>query len=283
MRYLHRDMPPGPGAGAAGGASAGSSGSSSSVGLVHRVLRAMFKGATLAGHWSGAVARSAADGAPPSAYSPWELDQSACSLKDEKLNDYAGGEVMPWGIKEIEAADSKLLPETTISSGVTVCIIDSGIWAGHPDFKQDRLTGCGLPGPSAGGGGAEACPFEWDEDIVAHGTHVAGTIGARRNGRGVVGVIPGGADIYVVRIWNTSGDVSQGQGMYASDLVRAYAACEARLDKLKADNPGKPQRMVVSMSFGSAGPLTVERMWFERASSRQDDAMLFVARCGAGA
>lgn len=37
--------------------------------------------------------------------------------------------------------------------------------------------------------------------------------------------------------------------------------------------------MVLSLSFGSAGPLTVERLWFERAAKRGD--MLFVARCAA--
>lgn len=34
------------------------------------------------------------------------------------------------------------------------------------------------------------------------------------------------------------------------------------------------------MSFGSAGPLTVERLWFQRSAKRGD--MLFVARCGSG-
>lgn len=43
----------------------------------------------------------------------------------------------------------------------------------------------------------------------------------------------------MVRIWNTSGDVSQGQGLFATDLVRAYAACEARLDALAAAKPGQ--------------------------------------------
>jgi subtilisin family serine protease len=34
------------------------------------------------------------------------------------------------------------------------------------------------------------CPFLWDGDIVGHGTHVSGTIGAPANGVGVIGVIP---------------------------------------------------------------------------------------------
>jgi len=244
--------------------------------LTRRVLRSVFGSATLRGHWSGAR-----QGPPGTAYTSWELDQTSCSLKDEPLGDYAGAEVMPWGVRAVEG-DSTKVPTKTAGSGVTVCIIDSGVWSGHPDLKNNTLSGCGMAaGGQASGtsaGDTEMCPFTWDNDVVAHGTHVAGTIAAVRNGRGVVGVIPGGADIFAVRIWNTSGDVSQGQGLYASDLVRAYAACEARLDQLQALKPGQKQRMVVSMSFGSAGPLTVERMWFERAAARRGKDMLFVAR-----
>jgi hypothetical protein len=271
LRFLHRPAPSGGATPAL--ASPGAAGRLAL--LARRVLRAAAGGSRLAGHWSGAWA-----GPPSSPYASWELDQTSCSLQDEPLADYAGAEVMPWGIKAIEA-DSALVPNRTAGSGVTVCVIDSGMWGGHPDLKGNRLSGCGVGVTGAGESGSspKECPFEWDRDRVAHGTHVAGTIAALSNGRGVVGVIPGGADIFSVRIWNTSGDVSQGQGLFASDLVRAYSACEERLDALKAKaKPGEPRpRMVVSMSFGSAGPLTVERMWFERASKRGD--MLFVARC----
>ncbi len=247
--------------------------------LARRVLRSVFGAATLTGHWS-----AAGQAAPGTPFSAWELDQTSCSLKDEVTAGYAGAEVVPWGIRAIEA-DSTKVPTKTAGSGVTVCIIDSGVWADHPDLKGNGLSGCGVAaGGAASGasaGDAAACPFPWDGDLISHGTHVAGTIAAVRNGAGVVGVIPGGADLYVVRVWNTSGDVSQGQGLYASDLVRAYAACEARLDQLQALKPGQKQRMVVSLSYGSAGPLTVERLWFERAAARKD--MLFTARCGGGA
>lgn len=60
----------------------------------------------------------------------------------------------------------------------------------------------------------------------------------------------GGADIFMVRIWNTSGDVSQGQGLFATDLVRAYAACEARLDAQQRANPGQ----VCTAGGGGVGP-----------------------------
>jgi hypothetical protein len=93
---------------------------------------------------------------------------------------------------------------------------------------------------------------------------------------GVIGVMPGGADIHVVRIWNDSGDVSQGQGPYATDLILAYDNCLTYLtEQQKTDQNAK---MVINMSFGSAGPLTVERLWMTRAAARGD--MLFVASAG---
>jgi hypothetical protein len=104
----------------------------------------------------------------------------------------------------------------------------------------------------------------------------AGTIGAARNGVGVIGVMPSGADIHVVRIWNDSGDVSQGQGPYATDLILAYDNCLTHL--IEQQKTDKNAKMVINMSFGSAGPLTVERLWITRAAKRGD--VLFVGSAG---
>jgi hypothetical protein len=43
-------------------------------------------------------------------------------------------------------------------------------------------------------------------------------------------VIPGAAEVYVVRVFNDSGDVNQGQGLvYGSTLILAFTQCEGRL------------------------------------------------------
>lgn len=110
------------------------------------------------------------------------------------LGSTADAEVLPWGIDAVQGT-TKVAPTRTVGSGVTVCIVDSGLWGAHPDLVSNALSGCGM---SAGAGSnpaayADTCPFEWDADLVAHGSHVAGTIGAPANGRGVVGVIPGEA------------------------------------------------------------------------------------------
>lgn len=108
------------------------------------------------------------------------------------------------------------------------------------------------------------------------GTHVAGTIAAPRNGVGVVGVVPGGAELHIVRVWNNSGDVSQGQGPFATDLLLAYDACLARLLAVQRTKPAT--KLVINMSYGSPGPLTAERMWVHRAAARGD--VLMVAAAG---
>ncbi|MBE1876355.1 S8 family serine peptidase [Myceligenerans sp. TRM 65318] len=75
------------------------------------------------------------------------------------------------------------------SPGVVVGILDSGIEADHPDLAGQvsadlsvNCTDAGRPDTSAEG---------WWPTTSSHGTHVAGTVAAARNGTGIVGVAPG--------------------------------------------------------------------------------------------
>ncbi|WP_175607721.1 S8 family peptidase [Peterkaempfera bronchialis] len=75
---------------------------------------------------------------------------------------------------------------------VVVAVLDSGVDDSHPDLREavdpDRSASCadGRPDPRFGA---------WRPDPAiaesGHGTHVAGIIGAARDGDGVVGVAPG--------------------------------------------------------------------------------------------
>jgi subtilisin family serine protease len=148
-----------------------------------------------------------------------------CSTKDKAMSTSMMPEYMPYGIAQIQA-DSAKLPRSIDKSGVMVCIIDSGIDASHPDLQGNTLDGCKYEDAFAPGG----CPFKWTEDYISHGTHVAGTIAAKKDDQGLVGVIPEGAELYVVRVFNDSGDVNQGQGLvYGSTLILAFTQCEGRL------------------------------------------------------
>jgi subtilisin family serine protease len=77
---------------------------------------------------------------------------------------------------------------TTGSPDVVVGVLDSGIDATHPDLR-DAVD----PQLSAGclTGSPDTSPAAWAPKTSPHGTHVAGTIAAADDGKGVTGVAPG--------------------------------------------------------------------------------------------
>lgn len=68
--------------------------------------------------------------------------------------------------------------------GIVVAVIDSGVDGEHPDLQGKVITGYHA------GTGAIIPPGS-DSDTVGHGTHVAGIIAAKDDGRGVVGLAHG--------------------------------------------------------------------------------------------
>jgi len=91
---------------------------------------------------------------------------------------------------------------------VDVGVLDSGIDGNHPDFKKGLVSNVDCSrgrnsitfvptGP--GVGTPDVC-----SDNQFHGTHVAGTIGARANGIGIVGVAPN-VTLVPVKVCDTSG------------------------------------------------------------------------------
>ena len=97
---------------------------------------------------------------------------------------------VPWGINRVDAAAAW---SVTKGEGVKVAVIDTGIDCNHPDLKANCAGGynaldAGKP------------PFDDNE----HGTHVAGTIAAALDGKGVVGVAPK-ARLYAVKVLDKDG------------------------------------------------------------------------------
>jgi subtilisin family serine protease len=91
-----------------------------------------------------------------------------------------------WDMKLIDAPQAR-----TINPGspeIVVGVLDSGIDATHPD-----LAAAVEPGRSAGclSGKSDQARSAWSPSTSAHGTHVAGTIAAADDGRGITGVAPG--------------------------------------------------------------------------------------------
>ncbi|WP_426246728.1 S8 family peptidase [Nocardioides sp. LHG3406-4] len=92
-----------------------------------------------------------------------------------------------WDMQMIKADQAHQVSDG--SRDVVVGVLDSGIDADHPDLAPNidvadsvNCTDAGRPDTSATG---------WQPTTSDHGTHVAGTIAAARNGVGIVGVAPG--------------------------------------------------------------------------------------------
>lgn len=103
----------------------------------------------------------------------------------------AVADVIPWGVSHINAPQSWASGLT--GAGVKVGIIDSGIGpsndlvvAGGYDFTTQSSS------PTALRDNVPSCR--------AHGTHVAGTVAARQNGSGVVGVAPD-VELYSLKVF----------------------------------------------------------------------------------
>lgn len=106
---------------------------------------------------------------------------------------------LPYGIVTVEAPDIwKEAGEK--GEGIVVAILDTGIDHTHPDLKDRIIDGRNFT--------SEGTPDDFS-DGNGHGTHVAGTIGASENEKGVVGVAPL-CKFLVVKVLD-----SNGSGSYA--------------------------------------------------------------------
>lgn len=132
-------------------------------------------------------------------------------------------------------------------AGVKVAVLDTGVEADHPDLAGAVVDACDFTRSSSG-----------TNDRSGHGTHVAGTIAARDNGAGVIGVAP---DCGLL-VGKVLGDDGSGD---AADVAAGIDwACRAGAD-------------VISMSLGSPEPDSRMRAALQRAVARG----VYVA-CAAG-
>jgi len=166
---------------------------------------------------------------------------------------YPYGQTTPYGITMVQA--DQLIDAS--AGNTTVCIIDSGYYAGHEDLAH----GANVTGSSNSGTG------DWFIDTCGHGTHVAGTISALNNTLGVKGVLgSGNINIRAEKVF----DGASCGWSYSSTLVAALNACRSNTDTTT-------QRLVVSMSLGGSFSSTVESNAFQAA---YDAGVLSVAAAG---
>src|SRR5688500_14926561 len=112
----------------------------------------------------------------------------------------------PYGINSVQAPQARAAGAT--GSGITVCVIDSGLYTGHEDHVGSNVIG--------------GYPSDWNTDFCGHGTHVTGTLNAQNNNLGVVGVSPGDVSLYIVKVFGDDCVWS-----YSSDLADAANRCAA--------------------------------------------------------
>jgi len=152
---------------------------------------------------------------------------------------------VPYGIDLVQARDvwdtdrnGKVDRGAPTGEGRVVCIIDTGFYAEHEDFRGIDLIG-----------GYSQVDNSWDEDGYGHGTHVAGTVNAVHNRLGVVGVSPGDVSLFIVKIFDNAGEwVNK---THASDLVDGIYRC--------ADAGAN----IISMSLSGTNSSGKEQMAFD--------------------
>ncbi|WP_413744648.1 S8 family serine peptidase [Synechococcus sp. MIT S9451] len=102
------------------------------------------------------------------------------------------GEVLPYGVKAVWRGQD-ISTKGNAGNGTYAFVIDSGVLNTTGDLKiNTSWSKSWISGESA------------FTDGNGHGTHVAGTIAALANGKGVVGVAPG-AEVISLKVFNSSG------------------------------------------------------------------------------
>ena len=127
----------------------------------------------------------------------------------------ATAQTLPWGVDKVDADVSSTLAGNGSGaiSNVDAYVIDTGIDASHPDLNVVEFKQYANGPP---------------RDCNGHGTHVAGTIGARDDTAGVVGVAPG-IRLHAIKVLNCAGsgswsDVISGINYVAGTSTRPAVA-----------------------------------------------------------
>ncbi|MCR4294293.1 MAG: S8 family peptidase [Elusimicrobia bacterium] len=143
-------------------------------------------------NWLKAADARGVDFAVPSAAGILKGIEAVKAMKQqaEPAPTAPGAQETPWGIARVKAPEAWA---TSRGKGVKVVVIDTGIDMTHPE----------LSGIIKGGWNAISTAATFNDDN-GHGSHVAGTIAAKDDDKGVVGVAPE-VDLYGVKVLDENG------------------------------------------------------------------------------
>jgi serine protease len=154
---------------------------------------------------------------------------------------------------------------------ITVCVVDSGYSLGHPDLPGNSGINPGTDPATDCAAGSDTQFGTWYTDVVAHGTHVSGTISMiGNNGQGYIGINPtcnkdasGNSRFKIVQC---RGLDDTGSGNY-SGLLTAIQNCCINTHAAK----------VVNLSLGSGGDPGVQDTF---KGFYEDAGILVIASAG---
>ncbi len=135
----------------------------------------------------------------------WIDQQRGRSGNGGGVSTSASSQIIPWGITRVGLGSPLAGP-----INVDIAIIDTGI-ATHPDLTV------------AGGANFAGGATNLYADNNGHGTHVAGTVGAKNNNIGVVGVAPG-ARLWSIKVLGSTGTGTVSAVIAGVDWVTANAS-----------------------------------------------------------
>ena len=138
------------------------------------------------------------------------------------------GEVLPYGVKAIWGGID-ISKQGNIGEGSYVFVIDSGVSSSTDDLNlNEEWSKSWVPNENA------------FTDGDGHGTHVAGTIAALANGKGVIGVAAG-AEVISLKVFD-----SNGSGATYSTIMDAVDYATTIIN----DNNLDKSKVVINMSLG---------------------------------
>ncbi len=154
---------------------------------------------------------------------------SLTSYGDSKAG---SGETLPWGVRAVWQGDD-ISARGNFASDTFAFVIDSGVLSTTGDLNLAGTSSwhrSWISGESA------------FTDGNGHGSHVAGTIAALANGRGVVGVAPG-ANVVSLKVFDSSGG-----GASYSSIIDAINHAVAVINNNGLDK----NKAVINMSLGGS-------------------------------